>query len=69
MPVKDFQRHMRQHIRLVGRAKLWAEKAVKYTEAGDGKRARDASKRCSEWLARAMEIERRYALRWPGKRG
>lgn len=68
MPTPDFQRHMHQHIRVCKRAKYWAEKAVTYAEAGDGKRSRDATKRCSEWLEKAMEIERRYKLRWPGKK-
>lgn len=65
MPTKDFQRHMHQHIRVCKRAKYWAGKAVEYAEARDGRRARDATKRCSEWLAKAREIEKRYELRNP----
>lgn len=63
MPVKDFQRHMNQHVRLCKRAKYWAERAVKYAEAGDGKRASYATDRCRVWLAEAREIEQRYKLR------
>ncbi len=65
MPTKDFQRHMHQHIRLVKRAKHWAQKSIDYAEAGDGKRSREATKKCGEWLERAMEIERKYKLRNP----
>ena len=65
MPARDFQRHFNQHIRLCKRARYWAEKSIEYMKAGQYAKAKDASKRCETWLARAMEIERKYRLRNP----
>lgn len=69
MPIKDFQRHLHQHLRCCNRAKAWAEKAIEHAKAGNGKRAQQAQNNCSEWLKKAMEIERKYKLRNPHEVG
>ena len=65
MDKKDFQREMKRHIGLCEQAKKWAERSVDYTKEGKYKKAQEASAKCMDYLAKAMEIERVYKLRDP----
>jgi len=61
----DILKHFADHIRYSEKARKWAEKSVAYLDAGKYDKAREASEKCKEWLAKAMEIEKKYQRKSP----
>lgn len=60
---------VQQHMELRAKALRWAEKAVKYEEAGRTREAAAAKKKATDWLKKARAIEERVKLKAPTGRG